>query len=266
MKIKIIVATHKPCWIPSAEYYLPLHVGREGKPDIGFVGDNTGDNISKKNASYCELTGMYWAWKNLRSVDIIGLCHYRRYFDLTSAKSIDNEPYIKKSIPIASNEIIEKILDKHDIIIGGYSYLYESVWDNYAIGHSLSDIKVVEQVIGQITPEYRGAFNHVMKECNHYAGCNMLICKKKLFDDYCNWLFTILDAVEKKIDTSNYDSYQKRIFGFISERLMNVYIYHHSLSVCHRPMIALMNGTTPSRFKQLIHKMKANLCFYMKKS
>ena len=62
--------------------YLPIQVGKAiSNTDLGVQGDNTGDNISEKNQSYCELTGIYWAWKNLKNVDYIGLCHYRRYFD-----------------------------------------------------------------------------------------------------------------------------------------------------------------------------------------
>ncbi|MBQ7883295.1 MAG: DUF4422 domain-containing protein [Phascolarctobacterium sp.] len=83
MDIKILVATHKKYWMPEDEVYLPLHVGRDGKEDLGYMGDNTGDNISDKNASYCELTGLYWAWKNL-DCEYIGLCHYRRYFGKSS--------------------------------------------------------------------------------------------------------------------------------------------------------------------------------------
>ena len=79
MNIKIMVAVHKPYWMPTDSVYLPIHVGKEGKADIGFQGDNTGDNISSKNSHYCELTAMYWAWKNLEA-DFVGLVHYRRYF------------------------------------------------------------------------------------------------------------------------------------------------------------------------------------------
>ena len=65
MDIKIIVATHKKYWMPSDDIYLPVHVGKKGKTDLGYQGDDTGDNISDKNTNYCELTGLYWAWKNL---------------------------------------------------------------------------------------------------------------------------------------------------------------------------------------------------------
>ena len=80
MDIKIIIALHKPYWVPADPAYLPLHVGKEGKADIGFRGDNSGDNISTRNGTFCELTGLYWAWKNLHDVEYIGFCHYRRFF------------------------------------------------------------------------------------------------------------------------------------------------------------------------------------------
>lgn len=78
MDIKVIVATHKQYRMPSDNCYMPLHVGKQGKVDLGYLGDDSGDSISEKNGHYCELTGLYWAWKNLKS-DYIGLVHYRRY-------------------------------------------------------------------------------------------------------------------------------------------------------------------------------------------
>ena len=77
--IKIIVATHKKYQMPTEEIYIPIHVGAEGKEKLEYVPDNTGENISVKNPYYCELTGLYWAWKNL-DAEYIGLVHYRRYF------------------------------------------------------------------------------------------------------------------------------------------------------------------------------------------
>ena len=79
MNIKIIVAAHKKYRMPADQCYLPLHVGKKGKADLGYQGDDVGDNISEKNPYYCELTGLYWAWKNL-DADYIGLAHYRRHF------------------------------------------------------------------------------------------------------------------------------------------------------------------------------------------
>ena len=77
--IKIIVATHKPYEMPIDKMYMPIHVGAEGKDNIGFQRDDCGINISDKNYSFCELTGLYWAWKNIE-FDYLGLVHYRRHF------------------------------------------------------------------------------------------------------------------------------------------------------------------------------------------
>ena len=100
MNIKIIVATHKKYWMPSDPVYFPIHVGAEGKKDpmghpldLGYIKDNTGENISDKNKNYCELTGLYWAWKNLNA-DYIGLAHYRRHFTVKNKKGTKEERVI----------------------------------------------------------------------------------------------------------------------------------------------------------------------------
>ena len=78
MKIKVIIAAHKQYLMPDKDCYLPVQVGSALHKAVGYTPDNTGDNISEKNPYYCELTGLYWAWKNLPA-DVLGLVHYRRY-------------------------------------------------------------------------------------------------------------------------------------------------------------------------------------------
>ena len=112
MDIKILVAAHKTYWMPSDDVYLPIQVGAEGKNLIGYTPDNTGDNISAKNPHFCELTGLYWAWKNL-TCDYIGLCHYRRYFGHT----VHAKELYKKRAAILSREEYEKLLQEYDIIL-----------------------------------------------------------------------------------------------------------------------------------------------------
>lgn len=89
--IKIIVAAHKPYEMPDDEVYLPVYVGAMGKTDVGYQRDDEGENISILNPYFCELTGLYWAWKNL-SEDYIGLVHYRRLFE------IHGKPITKKRL------------------------------------------------------------------------------------------------------------------------------------------------------------------------
>ena len=77
--IRVIVATHKKYRMPGDSMYIPVHVGAEGKKSIGYQRDDQGENISSLNSAFCELTGLYWAWKNL-DAEYIGLAHYRRHF------------------------------------------------------------------------------------------------------------------------------------------------------------------------------------------
>ena len=80
--IKIFICTHKDVPLPQHPYFLPIQAGAALHELIpNYQPDNDGENISEKNPHFCELTCHYWAWKNLKNVDIIGLNHYRRYFD-----------------------------------------------------------------------------------------------------------------------------------------------------------------------------------------
>ena len=92
--IRLYIAAHKEFTIPNGVdlnegMYIPLHVGKQGKSSLGFIGDDTGEHISIKNDTYCELTGIYWIWKNI-SCDVVGLCHYRRYF-LNNGKILNKQ-------------------------------------------------------------------------------------------------------------------------------------------------------------------------------
>ncbi len=115
MDIKILVATHKKYNMPKESMYLPIHVGCEGKKDLRYIGDNTGDNISFRNPNYCELTGLYWAWKNLK-YDYIGLCHYRRYF--TNSNLFKKASNKNNRMDLISSKLeIKNLLKEYDVIL-----------------------------------------------------------------------------------------------------------------------------------------------------
>lgn len=115
--IKIIIAAHKPYAMPEDEIYLPVHVGSQGKESIGFQRDDEGDNISAKNPSFCELTGLYWAWKNL-TCDYLGLAHYRRHFTLKVRKGSDkNKTAEEKMQEVLHTEEVEKLAMQYPIIL-----------------------------------------------------------------------------------------------------------------------------------------------------
>lgn len=81
MSCKIYEITHKECFYPTPEEYIPIQVGKVNtKVNLPYINDENGDSIAEKNANYCELTAWYWLWKNEKLPDYIGLCHYRRFF------------------------------------------------------------------------------------------------------------------------------------------------------------------------------------------
>ena len=98
MDVKLLICYHKPAHLLKDNILTPIHVGRalakekmdHESPNYkwlinNMIGDDTGNNISKKNGSYNEMTCLYWAWKNydkLGNPDYIGLMHYRRHFIL----------------------------------------------------------------------------------------------------------------------------------------------------------------------------------------
>ncbi|MFR3240599.1 MAG: DUF4422 domain-containing protein [Megamonas funiformis] len=226
MDIKILIATHKKYWMPSDEVYMPIHVGREGKDNLGYVGDNTGENISIKNPNYCELTGLYWAWKNL-DCEYIGLCHYRRYF---AHKSKSSKLEDKKQA-IFTRDDYERLLQQYDVILPKKrNYFIETVRSQYEHAHNKRDLDEIEKIIKMQYPSYIEAFEKVMNSRKLHI-YNMFVMNKALFDEYCTWLFDILFTLEKRIDITNYDKYNARVFGFLSERLFNIWLEKKQLKI-----------------------------------
>lgn len=224
--IKILVASHKKYKMPNDSIYLPLHVGREGKEDLGYQGDNTGENISFKNESYCELTGLYWAWKNL-DCDQIGLCHYRRYFTNRIQRYISKN---KKYQIILDEQSTITLLSKYEVILPKKrNYFIETIWSHYEHAHNIKDLEKTRNIIKLKYPEYITSFDKVMRGRKLHL-FNMFIMNKKKFNEYCSWLFDILFELENEIDISYYDNYQKRVFGFIAERLFNVWLEKNKLN------------------------------------
>lgn len=202
--------THKKIDAIPDDMYIPLQVGRAGKQSFGYTGDNTGDNISAKNPMYCELTGIYWLWKNI-DCDVIGICHYRRYF--TRAGKLLGKAYIERTVR------------QYPIIIPNSSCVDEDdVYAHYAKRHYAKDLDLCREVIAEKYPKYLAAFDYAMQTILVSVG-NIWITKKDIFNRYCRWLFDILFEVENRIDLRDYDDYQKRVIGFLAERLFRVWLF-----------------------------------------
>ena len=221
MDVRMYVMTHKKIAPIASSIYHILHVGKKGKEDLGYPGDDTGYNISEKNTNYCELTGAYWIEYNDKS-DIVGLVHYRRYF-------FENK-LTNKIKNIISKEKIENILNNYDIIVPKVTKLETTVQKHYAQLHHEKDLLECGKIIKEKFPDYDVSFKEVLESYELYT-CNMFITKKELFDEYYKWLFEILFELENRVDISQYSDYDKRIYGFLSERLFNVWLKRKNLKI-----------------------------------
>ena len=231
MKVNVIIATHKKYDMPKYKSYLPLHVGKEGKDDLGYKGDNTGNNISKKNPNYCELTGLYWAWKNLKS-DYIGLAHYRRHFK-GNTKSKD------KFEQVLSDKEINELLRKNDIILPKKRYYYiENLYSHYEHTLHIETLDVTGEIIKEKYPKYMKEFD-LLKTRTSAHMFNMFIMKKEIMDEYCKWLFDILFELENRIDTSKYDSFHARFYGRVSELLLDVWLNTKGYKYVEVPVMSM---------------------------
>ncbi|WP_071592857.1 DUF4422 domain-containing protein [Selenomonas bovis] len=219
--IKILVAMHKKYWVAKDPVYLPIFVGKCGRQsDWQCIGDDTGDNISAKNPNFCELTGLYWAWKNL-DCEYIGLVHYRRYFI---------KRFLGLKLHINRYHDFAEAMDRADVLLPTPLTLSKTVFDQYAERHHVKDIIECGKIINEKYPEYINDFNAIMNGSKGWF-FNMFCMKKTLCNRYCSWLFDILFELEKRIDISDYDMYQRRVFGFLSERLFTVWLHHENLKV-----------------------------------
>ena len=173
--IKVIVAAHKKYQMPENEMYIPVQVGAEGKEKIErYTQDNTGDNISSKNPYFCELTGLYWAWKNL-DADFIGLVHYRRYF--TNTNKIPKEENEKFKIVLTQNDA-ESILENADVILPKKrNYYIENLYSHYEHTMYVEPLDETRKIIEEKYPEYLEEFDKLHKRTSAHM-FNMFIMKK----------------------------------------------------------------------------------------
>ena len=218
--IKIIIATTKKYRMPDDPVYMPLQVGAAMKKaaNTPYRKDNTGDNISTKNSSYCELTGIYWAWKNLKA-DYIGLVHYRRYFASPESRGED-DPFDR----IIGGEEVKRLLKTSCIIVPKKrKYYIETLQSHYAHTHYVEQLDETGQVIRDLFPEYMESFERVMTQTAGHM-FNMMIMRKDVLDKYCEWLFTILPEVERRFPENNLGAYQGRYIGRIAELIFNVWL------------------------------------------
>ncbi len=228
--VKIIVAAHKAFRMPDDAMYIPLHVGVDsnrsatGQPlDFGYVKDNTGDNISAKNPGYCELTGLYWAWKHLHA-DYLGLVHYRRHFTLHRTR----DPFDG----VLRYSELAPMLEKYRIIVPKKRrYYIDTLYNHYKYTHYISQLDETRRIIEERYPEYLASFDKVVNRTGGYM-FNMMIMDSQLLQEYCTWLFDVLFELERRVKEGRVpmpplSTFQARFYGRVSEIIFNVWLEYH---------------------------------------
>ena len=245
----IFIAAHKEVPYRETEGYVPLHVGAASGKQLPYTADNTGDNISEKNPNFCELTGLYWIWKNSGD-DIKGLVHYRRYFNGASG--------------ILSLEEARNILKSNDIILAKPEYLRENAYEEFSLhsGHA-HDLDLLRQAVGKVDSSYLPAYDKIFAG-NRLHLYNMMVASREIFDEYCEWLFAVLFELEKHVCMTGYTPYEQRLYGFLSERLLNVFVEHKKLKV--KPLrVKNTEQSLKESVKLFLRRQKNRLIFALNK-
>ncbi len=251
-KIEIYVACHKPSELPDNDLFCPIHVGAAKSKIVmeGLLRDDEGDNISAKNAQYCELTAQYWAWKHSEA-DYIGLCHYRRYLSFSSEHfenfTIDNRqqvlvkvlnPETENKYGLLDKDRIQNIVTSNDVIIGEAQDLtkvstpfglQDSVlkhWQAHDMALiNVDDLDKMFDIIEHDYPEFYVSMKEYMNG-KHFYGFNTFVMRRDLFNEMCEIEFSVLEKLEQVVDTSHYNQQLNRIYGFMGEIIFSSYVYH----------------------------------------
>lgn len=300
---KILIACHKKHVFFESEIFTPIHVGRsiaEEKKvsDLqwlkdNMIGDNDGENISDKNSMFCEMTALYFAWKNyhlIGSPEYIGLMHYRRFFvfkktfseqykktsyekSLSFCTIFDLSNYTKQRLGL-SDEDVRKVCTGNDAVVVqdadfNYSHKFtvEEDYENIISGLNKKDLDFCIDVINRDYPEYSIVAENVLKGKRKLL-YQMFIMKRELFEEYMAFAFHVLNALHDVNDFSDYSQNGKRTPGYIGEILLTIFI--DKKSVDDNIKIAKLDAAlfekkidrsqTVISIKQLI-KLKAKLLF-----
>ena len=175
--------------------------------------DDLGENISRLQPYLCELTSLYFSWKNVES-DILGLCHYRRFFEFKGH--------------IIKKEEIEALIGRYEILLPKKKHYFPYTPFSYYIKrHSKKTIELrkhyvslVDEAIRTHFPDYYPSFKIVSKRHSAHMK-NMFIMKKTLCDSYLDFMFGVLMRINEK------ETLKDRALGTMGEFLMDVWLNKH---------------------------------------
>ena len=207
--MSVYMATHVAFSKLPYNYIIPIFLGTSTeKNSYPGVTDYTGTNIADKNHLYSELTALYWIWKNTDD-DFVGLCHYRRFFDVTESE-------------------IHTTLSENKVILPRVQLLRWPVGQQFIRVHSEIIWNQALDILYQKYPEYISHGKRIFSD-NRLYRYNMFIARREFVDNYCSFVFDILFELEQVLGSLPLDIYQQRYAGFVSERLLTLYILGNNI-------------------------------------
>ncbi len=212
------------------EGYKIIHAGRALSKDLGYLGDDTGDNISHLNVYLNEITALYWMWKNT-SHTVIGLCHYRRFFTMAESVSFAREKILTKDAAL-------KLLERYDVIVStiGFEMIIQHELIKNDCGEELAKFAegVIKKHLLKTQPDYLESFEQVMNSVAIYK-CHLLIMHRNIFDAYCKWLFSfyldVTDEILRTVELSDLPFTPRRLIAFLAERMLTIWLWKNRLRI-----------------------------------
>lgn len=243
----IAVVGAKPVSLPKDEMYVGVQVGN-GADIKGWERDNTGMNISQKNPTYCELTAHYWLWKN-SDAQVKGLMHYRRILGSPGVRAIPFESMDTRRAKALTSEDVDELLSQYDIILPkAHNYVSETALEHYEKNHITGYcFDIIHKYMKENEVEYLSVFEDVLQRKSSHL-FNMFVSRATTFDAYSAWLFPILEYIEERTDVSTYSAYEQRVYGYLSELLLDVWIEANNLSSVEVPLLFLQHQNLPKRY------------------
>ena len=189
---------------------------------VADVLDCDGENISDRNGNYSELTVLYWIWKNGFSDEgkygkksYYGLSHYRRLLEL-------------------SEDDILRLEDNDVDVVLPYPMPYEpNIGEHHKRYLAEIDWQVLLIALEELQPEYAKAFPSILQQ-QYFYNYNIILAKKEILDDYCAWLFPILERVEQLSEPKGWER-KDRYIGYMGETLETLYFMYNrnQLEIVH---------------------------------
>lgn len=209
----VLVAAHKPYWMPGDPLYLPVQVNAANASAVipGFARDNEGDNISYKNPRYSELTALWWGWRNVEC-EALGLVHYRRHFAGAGEKGV-----------LSADEAAALLAQVPVVVPKARNYVIESVASHYAHTHDAAHLEALRAGVCAVSPARLDVYDAQMSSTKVHM-FNMLLMRREVLDPYCVWLFDVLEVAEKRIDFAGMTPFEERCVGRLGEFLLDVWL------------------------------------------